>query len=71
MIGKIPTWLTYLLKLNPMYYITSGYRDCFIARVGFWNRPLLTAYFWIFTVIVYLVGTHVFKKLQPQFADVL
>ena len=71
MLDKIPLWLAYLLKLNPMYYITSGYRDCFIARVGFWNRPLLTAYFWIFTVIVYLIGTHVFKKLQPQFADVL
>jgi teichoic acid transport system permease protein len=67
----LPTWLSYILKLNPMYYITSGYRDSFIAQTGFWTRPVLTAYFWIFTIIVFLLGTHVFKKLQSQFADVL
>lgn len=71
MLEKIPLWLAYVLKLNPMYYITSGYRDSIIGHAGFWTRPMLTAYFWVFTVVVYAVGTHVFKKLQPQFADVL
>jgi teichoic acid transport system permease protein len=71
MLDKIPLWLAYLLKLNPMYYITSGYRDSIIGHTGFWTRPLLTVYFWVFTVVIYLIGTRVFKKLQPQFADVL
>ena len=71
MLDKIPLWLAYVLKLNPMYYITSGYRDSFIAQTGFWTRPVLTLYFWVFTAVVFLLGTHVFKKLQSQFADVL
>ncbi|MCR5416867.1 MAG: ABC transporter permease [Pseudobutyrivibrio sp.] len=71
MIDKIPGWLVVVLKLNPMYYITSGYRDSFISQTGFWERPVLTIYFWCFTIVMFLIGTHVFKKLQPQFADVL
>jgi teichoic acid transport system permease protein len=70
-IEKIPYWLQIVLKLNPMYYITSGYRDSFISGVGFWERPELTIYFWVLTIILFLLGTHVFKKLQPQFADSL
>ena len=69
--GTIPHWMAFVLKLNPMYYITSGYRDCLISQTGFWTRPVLTAYFWIFTIVMFLLGTHVFKKLQPQFADAL
>lgn len=71
MVDKIPHWLAVLLQLNPMYYVTNGYRDSFISQVGFWERPGLTLYFWIFTLIVFALGSHVFKKLQPQFADVL
>lgn len=71
MAGKIPPWLRMVLELNPMYYITSGYRESFIGQTGFWTRPLLSLYFWGVTVVIFLLGTHVFKKLQPQFADAL
>ena len=71
MVDKIPRWLVILLELNPMYYITSGYRDSFISQTGFWTKPWLTLYFWCFTIVVFAIGTHVFKKLQPQFADAL
>ena len=71
MVDRIPHWLVVLLQLNPMYYITSGYRDSFISATGFWEKPGLTLYYWAFTLIIFAVGTHVFKKLQPQFADVL
>lgn len=67
----IPNWLAILLQLNPMYYITNGYRESFISGVGIWEHPYLTLYFWCFTIVVFILGTHVFKKLQPQFADVL
>jgi teichoic acid transport system permease protein len=71
MADKIPKWLNILLQLNPMYYITSGYRDSFISGTGFWEKPELTIYYWVLTIIVFALGTHVFKKLQPQFADAL
>lgn len=60
-----------ILKLNPMYYIVNGYRDALLKKVGFWEHPALTAYFWIFTIIVLFLGTTIFKRLRPHFADVL
>jgi len=69
--GKIPLWLNYVLKLNPMYYITSGYRESIVGETVFWSRPQLGIYFWVLTLVIYTLGTHVFKKLQPQFADAL
>ena len=54
-----------------MYYIVSGYRDSLIDKVWFWQKPLLTLYFWAFTVIIFLVGRRVFTKLRVHFADVL
>jgi teichoic acid transport system permease protein len=68
---NMPEWVFVILKLNPMYYVVSGYRDSLINKVGFWEHPYLTAWFWVFTVIVYFAGVHIFKKLRMLFADVL
>ena len=63
--------LQYLFKLNPMYYIVSGYRDSLINRVWFWQHPALTAYFWVFTIAMFVLGRRVFNRLRVHFADVL
>lgn len=60
-----------ILKLNPMYYIVQGYRDAFINKVAFWERPQLSIYFWCFTLVFLWLGNHVFQKLRTHFADVL
>ena len=60
-----------ILKLNPMFYIVQGYRDSFIYQRGFWHYPYLTLYFWTVTLFILVVGIVVFKRLKPQFADVL
>lgn len=60
-----------ILKLNPMYYICQGYRDSFVYNIGVWQRPKITLYFWIFTIIVLVLGVRMYKKLSPQFDDVL
>lgn len=64
-------WLSTILKLNPMFYIVQGYRDSLIDKVGFWERPGLTAYFWVLTIVIFFLGTRLFCKLQVHFADVL
>ncbi|WP_217560473.1 ABC transporter permease [Paenibacillus sp. GbtcB18] len=61
----------FYFKLNPVYYIVSGFRDTFINKEWFWEHPYLTIYFWTFTCIVILVGVKVFKKLKIHFADVI
>ena len=63
--------LTVILKLNPLYYIVSGYRDAMIDQVWFWEKPMLTLYYWVITGVVIFIGTRVFKRLMPHFADVL
>jgi ABC-type polysaccharide/polyol phosphate export permease len=59
------------MKLNPMFYITRGYRDCFIDGIWFWQRGNTNIYFWVITAICFISGAIVFQKLRPHFADVL
>lgn len=61
----------FTMKLNPLYYITQGYRDTFIYSVSFLEHPTLTCYFWIVTGVIFLVGAVLYQKLRPHFADIL
>ena len=65
-----PTLLR-VMKLNPMYYVVSGYRDTFIKKVWFFEHVGWTIYFWAFTAVCFLLGAFVFKRLRVHFADVL
>lgn len=58
-------------KLNPIFYITEGYRNAFIYQEWFWEHPLQTMYFWSFALVMLIIGVYVFKKLKIHFADVL
>lgn len=63
--------LVLLLKLNPVYYIVDGFRDALLYNNFFWDKPIWTAYFWIVCIALFLLGTHVFKRLKIHFADIL
>lgn len=63
--------LATLLKLNPFVYIVQGYRYSLVEQIPFWTDWRLMLYFWCFTLVVWLAGYNLFKKLKPQFADVL
>lgn len=65
-----PILLT-IFKLNPMYYIVAGYRDALINKVWFWERPEITMYFWLLTIVILGLGAVIFKRLKVHFADVL
>ncbi len=67
----IPDSYRFIIKFNPFYYIVSGYRDCFIGHIGFWEHPVLTLYFWIVSIVIFVIGAVLFKRLKPHFADVL
>lgn len=70
-IEKIPLEYQWIVKLNPMYYVVTGYRDSLINQVWFWEKPQETLYFWGFTLVVLYSGIIVFKKLRPHFAEVV
>ena len=64
-------WMELVFKLNPFYYIVTGYRDSMLMGDFFFERPLNTLYFWGFALILCYVGLKVFMKLRPHFSDVL
>ena len=64
-------WIVTVLKLNPFYYIVAGYRDSILTGNWFWERPTLTVYFWVVTLVIGFAGLKVFKRLRPHFSDVL
>jgi len=67
----VPVKYHWLIKLNPLVYIIEGYRNSFIYYKWFWEDISMTLYFWIITVIIFIIGGLTFKRLRPHFADVL
>jgi len=63
--------IQFILKLNPVYYIVQGYRESFIYFVPFWHHPYQSLYFWVFSLVMLVLGARIFLKMKPQFADVL
>lgn len=70
-INDIPQKLHIIFKLNPIYYVTEGYRDTFVYGRWFWEKPWLTLYFWAVTAVLLLLGKFLFKKLRPHLADLI
>lgn len=63
--------VTYVLKLNPMFYICRGYRDSFVDHIWFWQYGWTNIHFWIVTLVIFIAGAITFKKLRLHFVDVL
>lgn len=63
--------VTTILKVNPMYYVCNGYRDAWLTHTPFWEHPWTTLAFWVITLALILLGSRLFRKLSPDFADVL
>lgn len=63
--------LASVMRFNPLAYVCNGYRGALYMHVPFWSDVFGTVYFWSFTVVVWLAGIVVFRKLRPQLADVL
>lgn len=71
MISMVPEQYRFWFELNPAYYITQGYRDALIDQVWFWDKPQQALVFWSFTLVTFVFGALIFRKLRPHFADVL
>ena len=63
--------LRYIALLNPIFYITEGYRYTFIDHTWFFEYKEMNIFFWTFTLLICAIGIFTFRKLKPSFADVL
>lgn len=64
-------WLSYIAYINPITYLTEGYRRTFLYQTPFWVDIWWTIYYWVIVFIIISFGLFVFRKLKSHFADVL
>lgn len=67
----MPEAVREILRYNPLIYIIEGYRNCFFNYSWFWENSYFMLYYWTITIIIFITGVIVFKKLRPHFADML
>lgn len=63
--------IRFVMKINPIYYIVCGYRDCFLYHLGFmhyWKQMLA---FWGITGILFVVGCYMMHKFKHKFIDMI
>ena len=70
-VDKIPEKYSFIIKLNPAYYITNGYRETFLEQKWFWQTPYEMLQFWLITIAFFIFGAVVFKRLRIHFGDVI
>jgi teichoic acid transport system permease protein len=70
-LSQLDTSQRWLVEDNPMWYVINGYRQSLIYGQWFWSDPAAGLRFWTVTLIVLGLGAWVFRRLRPEFADVL
>ena len=62
-----PEGLSWLLKLNPLYYLMTSYRAIFFYQ----QTPNIQGLIFLlgFSIILFFIGYFVFEKLQKGFAE--
>lgn len=63
--------ISMLVKLNPIYYIVQGYRDCFFYHHGilyYWQSAIS---FWVITFVLFAVGSFMMYKFKHKFIDMI
>lgn len=63
--------LTTIMKINPIYYIVCGYRDCFFYHQGFLAYQNQAICFWIITIALFAFGSVLMYKFKAKFADLI
>lgn len=64
-------WIQKLLYFNPVTYIATGYRNCFIYKVWFWEEPVQLGIFMLLLVMMIVLAVWAYKKLIKEIPDVL
>ena len=70
-INSVSAKVRFILKLNPVYYLVAGYRDCFFYHQGilaYW-KPMLV--FWIWTIFFFFIGSAMMYRFRAKFIDMI
>ncbi len=64
-------WIRRFLNLNPVTFLTSGFRDALIFNKWFWETPKKCLYFACWLVVLWVLSLWAYKRLRKDIPDVL
>ena len=67
----VPEKYRWMLQLNPVAYVVEGYRKSLLQQEPAWADLRSGMCYWASTMIILVAGAYVFRRLKPEFADVL
>lgn len=67
--SRLPEIYHNLLKLNPFYYVVTGFRDSFLSEEWFFENITYGLYFWTFICTLLLIGSYLHVKFRDRFID--
>ena len=67
----MPKEYHWVFAWNPMHYVVDGYRGMLIYSQPRWPDTSETIYFWCIALVFLVLGATVFRRLKPEFADVI
>ncbi|MDQ6600363.1 ABC transporter permease [Bacillus salipaludis] len=66
------TDFSFLIKLNPFNYLVEGYRASLLGTSWYaWENPQYTLYFWVITLVFFMIGSALHLKFRNRFIDYL
>lgn len=69
--AMIPEAYRSWLFLNPMYYIVEGFRESLLYQVPLWDSANNHLLYWATCFFFLFFGGWLFRRLKPEFAEVL
>lgn len=68
---SMPEKVQKILMFNPVYYAIMGFRNVLVFRQWIWVSWQMALYYWIFAIVLLILGIKLFNKCRKHFADVL
>ena len=63
--------MSFVMKLNPVYYIVTGYRDSIFFGKGIFAHPALTVYFWVVVLVLFALGSSLMYHFKRKMVDMI
>lgn len=67
--SQLPERWLFWMRLNPLYYVVTGYRQSLLEPQFFWTDPYAALVFWLPVLLLLTAGLLIFRRLRPMFAD--
>ena len=64
-------WIRRFLNINPVTYLTGGFRDCLIFDRWFFEAPKRLLYFVCWLLLLWILSLWAYRRLRKDIPDVL